>query len=562
MGTVWLARMSGKLGFERMVALKTILPTYSSDRQFCDMFLDEAKIAAQIDHENVARILEIGEDRGLLYYAMELIDGESLRKLYRDVRAQNMHFPMGVALRIIADACAGLHATHELHGEDGRPLEVVHRDVSPQNLLVSIRGTTKLIDFGVAKANARRSEATEAGTLKGKIEYMAPEQASGRPLDRRADVYALGAVLYELLAGRPVYDTDQGKQLAALHELMTGAAPAPLPSNVPHLVRNVVERAIARDPAQRYATAEELRRAIEQAILATGQGATTEDVANVLAHFSRERTAKRRDAIERAVQAARAVTDGRLNAATIVAPLSSRGMPAQHEAPGSAPGVSGSAPGVSGSAPGGGPHSYGGYPPGSSAHVYAAGQPYSGHSPAVPPPPHSQSYVSMSAAPLSGAHDGSQTGPSMRTIGAASMSAHPRPGSPATKILAAIAVLGLVALLGVGAGIFVTRRNQTGGAAGPTAPTANTTSTSGSGVGASASTPVPIDPVPPVTDPAHPALVPSTPSTGVVGDETAATAKGVKDGKDAGATSAKRPSTWKPPGKAGTKPGDGDEYGF
>jgi serine/threonine-protein kinase len=291
MGTVWLARMTGKLGFERLVALKTILPTYSNDRLFCDMFLDEAKIAGQIDHENVARILEIGEDRGLLYYAMELIDGESLRKVYRDVRAQKMIFPMGVAMRIVADACAGLHATHELHDENGEPLQVVHRDVSPQNLLVTIRGTTKLIDFGVAKANARRSEETAAGTLKGKIEYMAPEQARGEPIDRRADVYALGAVLYELLAGRPVRDTDEGRQLAALHELMTGVPYHPLPSTVPHLVRGVVDRALARDPAMRFATAEDLRRALEQAMLATGEGSTPEDVANVLAHVSREGTA-------------------------------------------------------------------------------------------------------------------------------------------------------------------------------------------------------------------------------------------------------------------------------
>ncbi len=148
MGTVWLARITGKHGFERLIALKTILATYGNDRQFCDMFLDEARIAAQIDHENVARILEIGEDKGVLYHAMELIDGESLRKLYRDVRAVSAPFPLPVALRIAADTCAGLHAVHELHGADGMPLEVVHRDVSPQNILITIRGTIKLIDFG------------------------------------------------------------------------------------------------------------------------------------------------------------------------------------------------------------------------------------------------------------------------------------------------------------------------------------------------------------------------------------------------------------------------------
>ncbi|MDF2695735.1 MAG: serine/threonine protein kinase, partial [Labilithrix sp.] len=216
MGTVWLARLTGKHGFERLVALKTILATYGNDRQFCDMFLDEARIAAQVDHENVARILEIGEDRGVLYHAMELVDGESLRRLYRDIRAVGAPFPLAVALRIGADVCAGLHAVHELHGPDGMPLEVVHRDVSPQNILVTVRGTIKLIDFGVAKARERRTEDTTAGTLKGKIEYMAPEQARGERIDRRADVYAVGAVLYELLSGGPVRSTDEGRQLLAL----------------------------------------------------------------------------------------------------------------------------------------------------------------------------------------------------------------------------------------------------------------------------------------------------------------------------------------------------------
>ena len=474
MGTVWLARMTGKLGFERLVALKTILPTYSSDRQFCDMFLDEARIAAQIDQENVARILEIGEDRGLLYYAMELIDGESVRKLYRDVRAAGHAFPMGVALRIVADACAGLHATHELRADDGAPLEVVHRDVSPQNLLVSIRGTTKLIDFGVAKANARRSEETAAGTLKGKIEYMAPEQARGQALDRRADVYALGAVLFELLAGRPVRDTDDGKQLAALHDLMTGVPYVALPQQVPEIVRGVVDRALARDPRARFPTADALRLAIEQAILATGLVATNEEVGNVLAHFSRERTAKRKDAIERAIRAA---TDGRLNAATIVAPPSARALPSFE--------------------------------------------------------PAALASSSFSAPP---------TGPSMRTVGAASITAHPfasgASGSSVGKVFAALLVLALVAVLGVGAGVFVTRRGERARAV-PT----------GAVVAAASVTPSEPPPSAVVVDPPTPPM----PPTGLVNDAAARA-------KDAGAPGRRPPV--RVPGKPGAKQGDGDEYGF
>lgn len=534
MGTVWLARMTGKLGFERLVALKTILQTYSNDRQFGDMFLDEAKIAAQIDHENVARILEIGEDRGVLYYAMELIDGESLRKLYRDVRAANTVFPMAVALRIVADACGGLHATHELYGEDGQPLGVVHRDVSPQNLLISIRGTTKLIDFGVAKANARRSEATEAGTLKGKIEYMAPEQARGEPLDRRADVYALGAVLYELLAGRPVRDTDDGKQLAALHDLMTGVPYAALPPNVPELVRNIVDRALARDPKHRFASAEELRRALEQAMLATGQTATADDVATVLAHFSRERTAKRRDAIERALRAA---TDGRVNAATIVAPLSARGM-AAHAGSGPPPGFGSGHPGAPD-----GSGSHGSHP--SQAGLHAAGA--QGQFYGVPPP---------------SAVDTVQTGPSMRTIGPASLSTPAMAGSSAAKVFAGLLVLGLVALLGVVAGVIVTRRSQHGAVVAAGSPPATNAATALTGVAVNATA----DPTPPSATPAVPPVAadPITPATGI--SDTASPLAARPNGKDAGSVittpSAARKGT-KPAGKPGPKqPGDGDEYGF
>jgi len=518
MGTVWLARITGKHGFERLVALKTILPTYSHDQQFGAMFLDEAKIAAQIDHENVARILEIGEDGGLLYYAMELIDGESLRKVYRDVRTADVMFPMGVALRIVADACAGLHATHELVGEDGHPLQVVHRDVSPQNLLVTVRGTTKLIDFGVAKAASRRSEETEAGTLKGKLEYMAPEQARGEPLDRRADVYGLGAVLYELLAGRAVRDTGEGRQLAALHELMTGVPYPPLPATVPHLVRDIVDRALSRDPAMRWGTAEELRRALEQAMLATGQAATAEDVASVLSHFSRERTAKRKDAIERAMRAA---TEGHLNAATLVAPLSARAMP----------GNDGSAPGAGGTRPG--------------TPISAASGALAGSTPFLP-------------LPYPSAVETLQTGPSMRTIGAASMSSHPMPGSSAAKVFAGVLVLALVAVLGVVAGVLVTRRGQR--------PTASAGSSSTVKVVASAElTGVPVSVT---TTDGVPAAGSerSAPSTGLTTSDGSVAASSAHVARDGGAAtaagSARRPSTAKPSAKPGAKPGDGDEYGF
>jgi len=434
MGTVWLARLTGKHGFERLVALKTILPTYGNDRQFCDMFLDEARIAAQIDHENVARILEIGEDRGVLYHAMELIDGESLRKLYRDIRAVGAPFPLAVALRIAADVCAGLHAVHELRGPDGAPLEVVHRDVSPQNILVNVRGTIKLIDFGVAKARERRTEETSAGTLKGKIEYMAPEQARGDRIDRRADVYAIGAVLYELLAGEPVRSTDEGRQLLALHELMTGAPYEPLHHSVPLPVRSLVDRALARDPALRYRTTEDMRHALEQAMVTIGQTATSDDVANVLARFSRERTQRRKDAIDTALRVAQqlereksAPGGSRASMHTVIAPL----------------------------------------------HVPIGQHPLQGHMLVGPKGTQVMGLVGPNVG------EGPSTGPSMRTMQGASMSEPPpapRSGS-AAKVLGALVVLSLVAALGVVGGVLVTRNGIVPAATGAPVPPVTATAT-------------------------------------------------------------------------------------
>jgi eukaryotic-like serine/threonine-protein kinase len=414
MGTVWLARMTGKHGFERLVALKTILPSYGNDRQFCDMFLDEARIAAQIDHENVARILEIGEDRRVLYHAMELIDGESLRKLYRDIRTVGAPFPLAVALRITADVCAGLHAVHELKGQDGHPLEVVHRDVSPQNILINIRGAVKLIDFGVAKARQRRTEETTAGTLKGKLEYMAPEQARGEAMDRRADVYAVGAVLYELLSGEPVRSTEEGRQLLALHELMTGAPYEPLHHSIPLPVRSLVDRALTRDPELRYRTAEDMRHALEQAMVTLGLTAGTDDVANVLAHFSRDRTARRKEAIDAAVRAAQAQpNEKRASAHTVVAPVSS---------------------------------------PSSSR---ARGDGFVG-------PKGTQVIAVASLIPS----EGPSTGPSMRTMQGAALSERPPVApSPAGRVFGAVIVLSFVAILGVVVGVLVSRGSSTTGAA-------------------------------------------------------------------------------------------------
>jgi eukaryotic-like serine/threonine-protein kinase len=303
MASVWLARFGGRLGFERLVVVKMILPQFSQDPRFQEMFLDEARIASRIEHPNVARILDVGEHEGNYFIVMEWVDGDSLSKIMRAVEAKKQKVPPGIALRICADAAAGLHAAHDLKDRDGKSLGVVHRDVSPQNILVSNTGATMLIDFGVAKARDRVSQDTSAGQLKGKIRYMAPEQALGKQVDHRADVWAVGAMLYEMFAGHPPY--DGANEVATLHKLTGGAAPPELPPSVPEVIRAVIERALAYDAQNRFVTALELNLACEGAMVEIGEPTTAATVAHYTGQLLNDRKAARRKAVESALVSAR-----------------------------------------------------------------------------------------------------------------------------------------------------------------------------------------------------------------------------------------------------------------
>jgi serine/threonine-protein kinase len=290
MATVWLARVQGKHGFEKLVAVKTILPNLASDAGFRAMFLDEASIASRIRHPNVADILDLGEEGSTLYMVIEWVNGDSWAKLHTAVRNSGQPFPVHYLLRIAADACAGLHAAHELRDDLGALLGVVHRDVSPQNILITVAGVTKVIDFGVAKALTRLAETTQTGMLKGKASYTAPEQLKhGGVVDRRVDIWAIGTILYHYLSGRLPYE---GKNdLATLKALNSGKPPPPLPASVPANVAQVVMRALAPAPDARYQTALDLQRDLEAVL---PQPVTSTDVAAFMVQHLADRIEMRR----------------------------------------------------------------------------------------------------------------------------------------------------------------------------------------------------------------------------------------------------------------------------
>lgn len=302
MASIWIARQTGKHGFRKLVAIKTILPKYAAEPKFQQMFVDEARIASRIEHVNVGQILDVGEQHDVTYLVMEYIDGDALAKVNRAALKKGKPIPLGVLLRIMGDTCAGLHVAHELKDEAGVPLGVIHRDVSPQNVLVTTKGISKLIDFGIAKARDRLGGDTKTEQVKGKVAYMAPEQALGRSMDRRADVWSVGAVLHHLIAGKPPFEGEN--EIQTLFALSSGKPPAPLPAGVPAPIAAVVRRSLSQSPDARYGTAAEQQEAIEKAMVEAGMVTTAAQVAAFMADLVGDRAEKRRESIALGLKAA------------------------------------------------------------------------------------------------------------------------------------------------------------------------------------------------------------------------------------------------------------------
>ncbi len=290
MAEIFLARQDGPAGFQKILVIKRILPHFAHDERFVTMFLNEARLAALLNHPNVVSIFDLGEEDGSYYLAMEHIHGRSLDQILDRCQALGRRVPLALCARIVADAAQGLHYAHGFAAPDGTPLNLVHRDVSPQNVLVTFDGLVKLVDFGVAKA-ATNTGKTQTGAVKGKYAYMSPEQIAGQPLDRRSDIFALGVVLYELATGRRPF--GQQSDLLAITAILN-EAPVPAREIVPDFpgsLETVMLRCLDKDRDRRYPDAEEIHRDLERFIRSEGTFVGARELAQFLTEIFGEEIA-------------------------------------------------------------------------------------------------------------------------------------------------------------------------------------------------------------------------------------------------------------------------------
>mgnify|MGYP006287289579 CR=1 FL=1 len=295
MASLYLARLKGPESFQKLLAIKRIHSQLARQQSFINMFLDEARIAALIHHPNVATTFDMGSVDGSYYIAMEYVHGHNLGEILRESARAKKSLPWAYAAHIVANAAKGLHAAHELKNSEGEPLDVVHRDVSPQNILVSYDGHVKVVDFGVAYA-AERLVHTSTGTVKGKTAYMSPEQIRAKPLDRRSDVFALGIVLFEAVCMRRLFKSES--DAATMMRVVEAQVPSvkEIRSSAPLLLDKIVQKALAKDPDQRYATAGDLADDLEELLVAEGQMVSENKIAKLMsALFHHKREVKDRE---------------------------------------------------------------------------------------------------------------------------------------------------------------------------------------------------------------------------------------------------------------------------
>jgi serine/threonine protein kinase len=269
MAEIYLARVTGAAGFEKLVVLKRVLPNVAEDPTFVQMFLDEAKLAATLRHPNIADVYDVGESDGTFFFTMEYVYGQDVRSIRHEAKKREERIPLAQALAIVHGVASALDHAHEKLGADGKPLGLVHRDVSASNVMVSYDGAVKLLDFGIARA-ASSTHKTQTGTLKGKVPYMSPEQCKGLPLDRRSDLFSLGTVLYELTVGRRPFrgETD----FAIMDQIVYQGTkpPSQVVSGYPPELEAIVMKLLERAPSMRYPTGEDLLHDLDEFVAKHG----------------------------------------------------------------------------------------------------------------------------------------------------------------------------------------------------------------------------------------------------------------------------------------------------
>lgn len=302
MATVYLARVAVVGNVHREVALKLMHPFLSAEgRESTVSLVEEAKLAVRIRHPNVVPVIEVGDSAQGVFLVMEYVEGDTLSGLHRAVRTDGSLLPLNVAGRILVDALAGLHAAHELRDDEGVLLDLVHRDFSPQNILVGTDGVSRLTDFGVAKA-AGRVNVTSSGIIKGKVAYMAPEQALGKKVDRRCDVWAAGVVAWEVLAGQRLY--RQEDQVATLLKIVNEPPPriSTVRADVPQVLDDLVAETLTMDVEKRIGTADELRRRLTEAWKSAGGLADAHEVSDFVQRTARPKIEARREQVSRVIK--------------------------------------------------------------------------------------------------------------------------------------------------------------------------------------------------------------------------------------------------------------------
>lgn len=288
MGEVFVARQAGLGGFEKLCVVKLLLPSLAEDAEFVAMFLDEAKLAARLSHPNVGQVFDVGQVDGTLYMAMEYIRGEDLAGLQKRMLDLKFSLPPAYAARIVADAAAGLQHAHQLADAQGKSLGLIHRDVSPPNIIVTFEGEVKIIDFGLARAAGRATQ-TKGGMLKGKFAYMSPEQVAASALDHRADIFALGIVLHELLTGTRLFRKDGDMQTLAAVAQCDVPAPSSLNPQVPGELDQVVLKALSKNRDDRYRDAQSMRFALEEWLRTAREPSSSVHVAKFMEQLYRDR---------------------------------------------------------------------------------------------------------------------------------------------------------------------------------------------------------------------------------------------------------------------------------